>query len=175
VDVYLVRHAIAHRRDVVRWANDDERPLTAQGIARFRSAARGLGRIVREVEVVLASPYTRAWETAEILHDEIAWPVPERCPDLEASRAPGAALDVLLGVRDRSSAALVGHEPQLSRLASLLLSGEENAINLELKKGGVALLALAGDPAPGGALLRWSVTPRVLRSLDPGPGRTGSE
>jgi phosphohistidine phosphatase len=175
VDVYLVRHAIADRRDVVRWPNDDERRLTAQGIARFRSAARGLGRIVREVEVVLSSPYTRAWETAELLHDEIAWPVPERCPELEASRAPGAALDVLLGVRDRSSAALVGHEPYLSRLASLLLSGEENAIDLELKKGGVALLAFAGDPRPGGALLRWSVTPKILRSLDPGRGRRGTE
>jgi phosphohistidine phosphatase len=168
VDIYLVRHAIADRRDVVRWPNDDERPLTAQGIARFQKAARGLGRIVREVEVVLSSPYTRAWETAEILHDEIAWPVPERCADLEASRAPRGALDVLLGVRDRSSAALVGHEPYLSRLASLLLSGEENAINLELKKGGVALLTIAGDPRPGGALLRWSVTPKILRWLDPG-------
>jgi phosphohistidine phosphatase len=175
VDVYLVRHAIADRRDFVRWPNDDERPLTARGIARFQSAARGLGRIVREVEVVLASPYRRAWETAEILHDEIAWPVPERCPDLEASRAPDAALDVLLGVRDRSSAALVGHEPYLSRLASLLLSGEEDAIHVELKKGGVALLAFAGDPRPGGALLRWSVTPKILRSLDPGRGRRGTE
>jgi phosphohistidine phosphatase len=174
VDVYLVRHAIADRRDVVRWPNDDKRPLTAQGIARFRSAARGLGRIVREVEVVLASPYTRAWQTAELLHDEIAWPVPERCPELEASRAPGAALDVLL-VRDRSSVVLVGHEPYLSRLASLLLSGEENAIDLELKKGGVALLAFAGDPHPGGALLRWSVPPRILRSLDPCRGRRGTE
>jgi phosphohistidine phosphatase len=168
VDVYLVRHAIAERRDFVRWPNDDERPLTPRGIARFQSAARGLGRIVREVEVVLASPYTRAWKTAEILHDEIAWPVPERCPDLEASRAPRGALDVLLGMRDRSSAAFVGHEPYLSRLASLLLSGEENAINLELKKGAVALLTIAGDPRPGGVLLRWSVTPKILRWLDPG-------
>jgi phosphohistidine phosphatase len=175
VDVYLVRHAIADRRDVVRWPNDDKRPLTAQGIARFRSAARGLGRIVREVEVVLASPYTRAWQTAELLHDEIAWPVPERCPELEASRAPGAALDALLGVRDRSSVVLVGHEPCLSRLASLLLSGKENAIDLELKKGGVALLAFAGDPRPGGALLRWSATPKILRSLDPGQGWKGTE
>ena len=167
MDVYLVRHAIADHRDPARWPNDAQRPLTAKGIARFRSAARGLHRIVPEVEVVLASPYARAWETAEILRDEVAWPTPERCPALEAIQPPGGGLEVLRARKDRSSVALVGHEPYLSRLASLLLSGQEGAVQLELKKGGVTLLAFAGDPHPGGALLRWSASPKILRSLDP--------
>jgi phosphohistidine phosphatase len=166
--VYLVRHAIAERRDPARWPDDAERPLTAKGTTRFRSAARGLHRIVPAVEVVLASPYRRAWETAEILHDEIAWPTPERCPALEAIRSPAGALEVLRALKESSSAALVGHEPYLSRLASLLLSGEEDALRLELKKGGVALLAFADDPRARDAFLRWSATPKILRSLDVG-------
>jgi phosphohistidine phosphatase len=170
MDVYLVRHAIADHRDPARWPDDAKRPLTAKGAARFRSAARGLHRIVPEVELVLASPYTRAWETAEILHDEAAWPAPEPCPSLEAIRPPAGALDVLRDRNDRSSAALVGHEPYLSGLASILLCEDEDALPLELKKGAVALLALPGDPRPGGALLRWSVSPKILRSLDPGAG-----
>jgi phosphohistidine phosphatase len=119
------------------------------------------------VEVLLASPYTRAWETAAILHHEVDWPAPRRCPTLEAARPSGDALEVLRELKDRSSAALVGHEPNLSRLASLLLSGDEDVLPLELKKGGVVLLAFAGDPRPGGALLRWSASPKILRSLDP--------
>jgi phosphohistidine phosphatase len=167
MDVYLVRHAIADQSDPARWPDDAQRPLTAKGIARFRSAARGLRRIAPVVEVVLASPYTRAWETAEILHDEAAWPAPEPCPALEAIRPPSDALAALRAGKDRSSTALVGHEPYLSTLASLLTSGEEDVLQLELKKGGVALLAFAGDPSPGEARLRWSVSPKILRSLDP--------
>jgi phosphohistidine phosphatase len=165
MDVYLVRHAIADSRDPERWPDDAQRPLTPKGIARFRSAARGLHRIVPEIEVVLASPYTRAWETAEILHREAAWPAPERCPALEPTRSPAAALEVLQTGNDRSSAALVGHEPYLSRLASLLLSGSEDTVRLDLKKGAVVRVDCVNEPRPGGALLRWSATPRMLRSL----------
>ena len=66
MDVYLVRHAIADHRDPARWPNDAQRPLTAKGIARFRSAARGLHRIVPELRSS-REPHARAWETAEIL------------------------------------------------------------------------------------------------------------
>ncbi len=168
MDVYLVRHGIADHRDPARWPDDAKRPLTTKGIARFRSAARGLNRIVPGMDVVLASPYTRAWQTAEILHAEAGWPPPEPCPALEAIRPPGDVVEVLQASSDRSSVALVGHEPCLSGLASLLLCGDADELPLELKKGGVALLRLAGDPIRGGALLRWSASPRILRSLDPG-------
>jgi phosphohistidine phosphatase len=167
MDVYIVRHAIAERRDPARWPDDEKRPLTPEGVARFRNAARGLRRIVPQVDVVLTSPYTRAWQTAEILRDEAAWPPPAQCPALEAVNPPNAALDVLQSHSERSSVAVVGHEPYLSSLASLLISGDERALRLELKKGAVALLAFAAEPAPGAALLRWSVTPKILRELDP--------
>jgi phosphohistidine phosphatase len=166
MDVYLVRHAIAEARDPGRWPDDAERPLTPEGIARFRSAARGLRRIVPKVDAALSSPYVRAWQTAEILRDETAWPAPEPCPPLEAVSAPSAAVGVLQAHGQRSSVALVGHEPYLSSLASLLVTGDEHALRLELKKGGVALLALDAEPAPGAALLRWSVSPKILRALD---------
>jgi len=163
MDVYLVRHAIADTRDAARWPDDAERPLTPEGVARFRSAARGLRRIVPDVAAVLSSPYVRAWQTAEILNEETGWPVPEACRWLEADKPPSAAVELLAR---GSSVALVGHEPYLSALASLLVSGNEHALGLELKKGAVALLAFDAAPAPGAALLRWSVSPKILRALD---------
>ena len=166
MEVYLVRHAIAEDRDAARWPNDAERPLTSDGTERFRHAAAGLRRVVAGVDVVLSSPYVRAWQTAEILHEVADWPGPEKCKPLEATRAPSAAIDVLKGLDPTATAALVGHEPFLSSLTSLLLAGDEDAVTLELKKGGIVLLELPAECEPGSALLRWHVTPKLLRRLD---------
>jgi phosphohistidine phosphatase len=167
VELYLVRHAIADKRDAARWPDDSQRPLTPEGIARFRSAARGLAEIVPGVERVLSSPHPRAWETAEILSEEAGWPAPEPREELAAARSPddGAAL---LEEMDAESLALVGHQPNLSLLASYLLTGDRGLVQLELKKGGVALLELPDrvDSNGGKAILRWSVSPKVLRLLD---------
>jgi phosphohistidine phosphatase len=166
VDVYLVRHAIAAQRDGASWPDDSKRPLTENGIDRFRQAGRGLAKIVPNVDRVLSSPYRRAWETAEILHTDAGWPAPEPCPELEAVRTPPDILPVLWGA-ESSSIALVGHEPLLSRLASLLLTGQEDALPLELKKGGAIFLEIAARPDASRAVLRWSLSPKILRRLDP--------
>ena len=84
---------------------------------------------------------------------------------LSGHSATVEALDALRLHADRDSVALVGHEPQLSWLASLLLAGEESVVRLELKKGAVALLELTSPPTPGSAVLRWSVSPKILRAL----------
>jgi phosphohistidine phosphatase len=164
VDLYLVRHAIAEPRDTMRWPDDSVRPLAPAGIERFRRAARGLRRIAPTVDLVLASPYVRAWQTAELLRDEAGWPEPERCRALAAGNTR-AAVEGLEDRADRGSVALVGHEPNLSSLASFFLAGDEVAVSMEMKKGGVALLSFSGAPAPRSGLLRWSVSPKILRSL----------
>jgi phosphohistidine phosphatase len=163
--VYLVRHAFAGHADPARWPDDAERPLTAEGIRRFRAAARGLRRLALDVDCVLSSGYARAWATAELLHDVAGWPSPVPCAALEAEQPPSSGLDVLRG-HDERSVALVGHEPYLSRLASILSTGGEDALRLELKKGAVALLRLDAGVEPRAACLRWVVAPRILRTLD---------
>jgi phosphohistidine phosphatase len=156
VDVYVVRHAFASHADPAQWPDDSRRPLTKKGIAEFEEAARGLRTLVPTVDVVLSSGFARAWQTAEILHDTAGWPKPEECPALEAGRPVSGALDLLRG-RTEESVALVGHEPFLSRLVSALCTGDEDALTLRLKKGGVVFL--------DGAELRWAVPPRILRGL----------
>lgn len=165
MNVYLLRHAIAEERDAARWPDDSLRPLSADGVERFRRAARGLQRIVPSIDVVLASPYVRAWQTAGLVRDEAGWPEPERCPALAGDRSTAAALEPLQEHARRGSVALVGHEPNLSALASLLLTGDDGAVALELKKGGIVLLTLPATPGPGSAVLRWSVAPKILRAL----------
>lgn len=165
MDLYLVRHAIAEPRDAERWPDDSQRPLSPNGIELFRLAARGLRRIGVEVEVALASSYVRAWHTAEILSEDTGWPAAEPCAALEPPNPASACVDVLRGRRE-SSLALVGHQPQLSELASLLLASSESELRFELKKGGVICLRFSQGPAAGEGTLRWSVSPKILRQID---------
>lgn len=164
MDLFLVRHAIAANRDPERWPDDSLRTLTEEGESRFRVAARGVKRIVPSVDVALASPYPRAWRTAEILAEEAGWPHPEKSSELEAER-PAAGVLPLIRRRARqvSSLALVGHEPQLSELASLLLTGSEDGAAIEMKKG--AMLSLWVENGPGSTMLQWLAPPKVLRSV----------
>ncbi len=162
--LYLVRHAFAAHADPARWPDDALRPLTEEGADRFREAARGLQWLVPEVDAMLSSGYARAWQTAELLHEGAGWPEPEECWVLEAGQPPAAAVDVLHGRTERSIA-LVGHEPHLSGLASLLSTGSEDRLEAELKKGGAAALSFAGRVEPAAAELRWIVSPKILRRL----------
>jgi phosphohistidine phosphatase len=164
VDLYLVRHAIAEDRDSSRWPDDSVRPLTAEGVDRFRRAARGLREVVPRVDAVLSSGFARAWHTAELLVEEAGWPEPSRCEPLESGQPPAEAVRMLQG-RDEAALALVGHEPHLSMLASLLLAGDEDAVRMDLKKGGAIALALPSRVEAGAAALVWAATPRMLRRL----------
>lgn len=155
--IYLVRHAIAEERDADRWPDDAHRPLSADGEKRFRRAARGLRVLVPEVDLVLSSPYVRAWRTAEILHEEAGWPSPEPSDLLGASRAPADGLDAIGARPEASSIAVVGHEPYLSHFISILLTGDPDAVQIELKKGGVVRI--------DDNVLRWYATPKSLVSI----------
>lgn len=165
MDLYLVRHAVAFSRDPTRWPDDGERPLTPEGEARFRKAARGVRRIVTSVDVVLSSPFLRAWRTAELLEEEAGWPAPKPEPVLEAGRSPAEGIEVIEPHLDVASLALVGHEPYLSELASILLTGSPTSLTMAMKKGGVAHLRLEDGLRRGTASLRWLVTPKALRAL----------
>lgn len=160
MDLYLVRHAIAGERDPVRWPNDGERPLTKKGIRRFTRAAKGLVSLVPEVDVVLSSPYRRAWQTAEILEDA-GWPAPRRLDEL-AQGEPGVLLRALQPYREFDKIVLVGHEPYLSRFITAVLG---HAPWQEMKKGGAVRIQADHLSLTGGAELRWYLPPSVLRKL----------
>jgi phosphohistidine phosphatase len=165
VDLYLVRHAAAFERDPDRWPDDSRRPLTPEGEEEFRLIARGLATLVSRVDVILSSPYLRAWRTAQILSELDSWPAPEASPVLEPTLPPEKAAQELLSYADAESITVVGHRPGLHELAAYLLTGRGDGLEIGLKKGGVACIRFDGDPAPGMGELRWLLTPKVLRVL----------
>lgn len=161
MDIYLIRHGIAGERDPEQWPDDSLRPLTSKGKKRFRRAARGLVRLVPEVDALLTSPLVRARQTAEAL-TKAGWPVPEICDELAQGDA-GALVRALLAYRELDSIALVGHEPYLSRFAAAALGG--SAPWTEMKKGSAACLRLASLGLTAKAELRFYAPPALLRAI----------
>jgi phosphohistidine phosphatase len=164
MDVVVVRHAVAEERDPSRWPDDSERPLTAKGKKDFARAARGLVRLVPAVDFLISSPFVRAWQTAELLRKEARWAAPVASDSLAADNAAESVIDELARYQADQRIALVGHEPDLSSLVSLLCTGAVHQGRFSIKKGGVALVSL-DRVAVGSGTLVWLATPGMLRRL----------
>jgi phosphohistidine phosphatase len=164
MEVFLVRHAIAHARNRTRWPNDALRPLTPAGIRKFRIAARGLTDLLPRGIVVLSSPYVRARATADILVNAMRRAKLAECAELAANETVTRAFD-LLRARKEESVVLVGHEPNLSAFLAAALGGAHARFKIEFKKGGAACIGFERKIEPGQATLRWMLPPRVLRAL----------
>jgi phosphohistidine phosphatase len=155
----LVRHAIACQRDATRWPDDVERPLTAAGKKRFARTARGLRGLIETPDVLFTSPLKRARQTARILTREAGFP---RAAKMSELRPGGGTAKVIAALRTarKKDVAIVGHEPDLSMLASELLIGSTR-LQGRLKKGGVVLLELKEFGA-GKARLHAFAPPRLF-------------
>ena len=157
----LIRHAAAVPRGTPG-VPDDERPLTPDGKAKFRVAARGLARVTRRPDVLLTSPLPRARLTAAIAARAFGHIAPAIEPALAHSSVDGIVA-ALKTHPPGARIALVGHEPFLGALLARLL-GATQGERLAFEKGGAALVDLPNGPAAGGRL-RWFLKPRILRSL----------
>ncbi|HYB41334.1 MAG TPA: histidine phosphatase family protein [Candidatus Methylomirabilis sp.] len=141
---------------------DDDRPLTPEGKEKFRTAAKGLARISRRPDVLLASPLPRARATAEIA----ARAFRRLEPVSEPALAHGSAEEIVAALEAQPADALVaivGHEPVLSELLARLV-GSSRGERFAFKKGGAALVDLPDGPSATGRLI-WFVKPRILRDL----------
>lgn len=169
--ILVVRHGLAGKRDSRKFPEDDLRPLTPKGRKSFAKAARGLaapaalGGKGRSPETVFASPVLRALETARILAKavplgrESVIPVPA----LHHARPARAGLAALARLHPPSAFAVVGHEPNLGEIVSLLISGTAGA-GTPLEKGSACLIE-ADALAPGAGRLVWSMTQDQLAAL----------
>jgi phosphohistidine phosphatase len=165
MELLVVRHAIAEDREAyaATGRDDAQRPLTARGARKMRRAAKGLRELVPTIDVLVTSPLTRANETAEIIRRAYKLDGLETAPVLQ----PSGPLDDVVAWLSRFEsgvAAIVGHEPQLGRLVTCLLTGSDQSA-VELKKGGACLIEFEERPGGGKGRLIWSLPPRTLRDL----------
>jgi phosphohistidine phosphatase len=162
--VFLVRHAIAHERNRVRWPNDALRPLTSAGMQKFRRASAGLAKWMPRSARLLTSPFVRARETAVLLAEARGSKKPVECAELAADKPFSQAFELLRARKDKA-VILVGHEPYLSGFLSIALAGQGPRLKIDFKKGGAACIEFTSRIEPGRACLHWLMPPRVLRAL----------
>ncbi len=166
--LYVLRHGIAE--DAAPEGDDGARRLTPGGRAKLARAARGMQRLGLAFDAVWTSPLVRAVETATIVVEAHGGAiVPQVVPALTTGVAPAETLRALRVAAGREHVLVVGHEPGLSGLVSLVCTGSASALGLVLKKGGLVAIELPEPRPRGGAtgrgVLRWMLTPRQLRRL----------
>ena len=159
--LYILRHGDAADHGDRRYARDDERPLTAKGIKRTRQLTNALRQMDITFDVIFTSPLVRARQTAEIVARGLNREKHLRSTDYLAPS--GAYVDLVAQIEKARSHAeavlLVGHEPHLSGLISLLCTGGPS-LGLTLKKGGLCRLQLEAAKPGRCATLEWLLTPR---------------
>jgi len=160
----LIRHAEAAD------ASDDRiRPLTPAG----RSAARRLADFLRQSEALKGSEIwhstlARARETAQVLADHLGHKVtlkqveglaPEDPPEIFARKLVGLKKDVVV----------VGHNPQLTTLAALLVRGDATMPAVVFDKCTALRLENFGQGNAGDWAIQWCIAPQLLAVEDVGP------
>lgn len=152
MELYLVRHGPAGKPDPAQWPDDTGRPLSSEGEEEFRQAAKGLGLLAPAVEFVLCSSLLRARQTAAILEAEAGWPAALPHKAL-AEPSPENLLKSLADYSDASSIALVGHDPFLGWMVSLLITGAADATSIKMGTGSMAHVTVDNLAAGGGTLV----------------------
>jgi phosphohistidine phosphatase len=158
MNLYLIRHAIAEEESPS--GEDSQRELTDKGAKKMRLIAKGLRTLGVEFDLILTSPYIRAQQTAEILADVFK----KKQVTLSENLTPASDVNLLLAEINEKytvdSLAIVGHEPYLSALVSLLTAGG-TAVEMTFKKG-VCHLSTDDLHHSRKATLEWLLTPGVL-------------
>jgi phosphohistidine phosphatase len=166
MQLVVIRHAIAEDRATfaATGQDDEQRPLTEEGRRRMALAARGLRSLVDSLDLIASSPLTRARQTAEIVAEAYGGMPVETSVALMPGRRAEDVVEWLRHHTKLERVAIVGHEPDLSDLVSILLLDEGTSFFV-FKKGGACLLDFAGRIEPGDATLRWLLRPKQLRAL----------
>ena len=161
-EIYIVRHAIAAERGE-EWPDDDKRPLTERGIARFKEGVAGLQWMGAAIDEVFTSPLVRAKQTADLLSAGVDGAPPVKVlAALSPGHEPKEVMGLLAQTAKRRRIAIVGHEPGLGELAAHLIGAGRPLV---FRKGGVCRIDIESLTARQPGSLIWFVTPKVLRRL----------
>jgi phosphohistidine phosphatase len=158
VIVYFLRHGLAGVRE--EWQGDDaKRPLTKKGIKNLVTQAKTLARLDLQLDVIITSPLTRAFQTADIIAGALKM-VAQLKQDERLQ--PGFGRDdleqVLADHPQAKNIMLVGHEPDFSLTISALIGGGK----VILKKGSLTRVDITAT-APLQGNLVWLLPPKSMR------------
>lgn len=152
--LYMLRHGEAGH--AVSGTDDSRRPLTEQGIEKLGRQAHKMVKWKIRFDRILSSPYTRAFQTAEIVGKAFDLKV-QPDPRLRSGAFNLSQLAALLADHDsRQNLLVVGHEPDFSTVLGQLIGGGR----ISFVKGGFACVELYSLLPPAGELIFFA-TPEM--------------
>jgi phosphohistidine phosphatase len=163
MELYLIRHGIAEDKGL--GIKDEERSLTKEGRQKTEKVAEKLVKLGLSFDLILTSPLVRARQTADILIAEKLSSKLEESSYLAHDGQISSWLKDWLEPRNysqKTQLALVGHEPDLTNWAEILLWGEVKG-SLVLKKAGMIGIKLPETGSPlGRSQMFWLTPPKYL-------------
>lgn len=151
--LYLVQHAKAASKEV-----DPQRPLTEEGERDIQKVAAFIKPLNLSVDYLWHSTKERAIQTAEVLAEVVKINKAKIARDGLAPNDDVTALKDKI-VSDPQDIMIVGHLPFVSKLASLLLTGQEFAGTVAFKQGGIVALS---SSEPNHWQIDWMLIPDLI-------------
>ena len=161
MNFFILRHGIAVEPGTQGY-KDSERPLTDEGKCKLRKICKAMKQLDLSFDLILSSPYKRARQTAEIVAEHFNEEV-----EFTDSLTPQGSMQELIAEINQikplpENVMVVGHEPYLSELLSLLVSGETR-FGVTLKKAGLAKISVDDLKYGRCGSLEWLLTPKVMK------------
>jgi phosphohistidine phosphatase len=153
MELYLIQHGEAKSEQ-----EDPERPLAAKGVENIKKTAGFFKQMSKGIDLIWHSGKKRAEQTAAILKDTLG---PDIYMEICAGLAPNDDISIIkekIAAAEQDSIALVGHLPHLSRLASDLLTGNQEMEIIRFKNAGI--VCLLGENQDWE--LEWIITPDII-------------
>ncbi len=168
--ILILRHAKSD------WSNpalaDFDRPLTDRGLKDAPRMGKVLARFKHAPDIIISSPARRAKQTAELVakacgyQNDIQW---------QASFYFGSGSNLLVALRDLPDTInrpmLVGHNPTFTDTAAILCNPHPTGKLEDIRLPTAGLICFdAGianwfDLGPGDGVLRWFLTPKLVKAL----------
>ncbi len=165
-ELFIMRHGKAEDVSSHTGYADRPRRLTPEGIANIQAMIPALRQLDMIPDQIVSSPFPRAVETARIIHQGLKVIHSVQYMDaLGADQSIFAFFENNLAslLESQQRLMIVGHEPCLSGLASLLISGRIDT-RIQLKKAGMIHLECLTRDGKCRGILKGHWTSKLLRS-----------
>jgi phosphohistidine phosphatase len=166
MNIYLLRHGLAVEPGTADYGRDSERWLTPKGERKLWKSTQAMAGLDLTFDLILSSPLVRARQTADIVAE--AFGARKKIELCDALSPGGRARQVVQRINhaqpEPENVLLVGHEPDLGHLVSLLVFGQPGGAVL-MKKGGLCKLSVVALKHGRCATLEWLLTPKQMELM----------
>ncbi len=143
--------------------NDASRPLSSLGEHQSVLVGTVMKQLGISVDILFCSPLERARQTAGKIQEIIPVQKFILTDHLTPASDHRNIFNTLQSFQSEHIMC-VGHEPHLSTMVSMLISGSRNA-RIEIAKASLACLEVSRPVSPGSGVMKWLFTPETIQTI----------